>query len=146
LLIIVRDPTRKQPDDFFFTTDLNAFAADVASLYQGRWSIEDTFRNVKQYLGGEDPQTWKAQGPERAASLAFWIYAAVWEWYIITQGTKTSWPCLPWYQSKSTPSFADALAALRRTLWRRRIFSRCGSQHLTRKMANTLIEALAQAA
>ncbi len=35
LLVIVRDPTRKQPDDFFFTTDLDASAADVASLYWG---------------------------------------------------------------------------------------------------------------
>lgn len=39
---------------------------------------------------------------------------AVWHWYLTTQGTKVSWPSLPWYQSKKTPSFADALASLRR--------------------------------
>jgi hypothetical protein len=27
----------------------------------------------------------------------------------------------PWYQTKATPSFLDALAALRRTLWADRI-------------------------
>ena len=32
-------------------------------------SIEDTFKNTKQSLGSEEPQTWKGQGPERAAVI-----------------------------------------------------------------------------
>jgi hypothetical protein len=146
LLVIVRDPEGKQPDDFFFTTDLGASGARVAGDYAGRWSIEDTFRNVKQYLGGEHPQAWKGQGPERAAMLSLWLYAATWEWYITTQGTKMTWPCLAWYASKRTASFADALAALRRVLWRERLFGRSGLRALTPKSANTLIDVLARAA
>ncbi len=146
LLVIVRDPTRKQPDDFFFTTDLTASATAVASQYSGRWSIEDTFRSVKQTLGGEDPQTWKAEGPERAAALSFWTYAAVWLWYLKVYGTKPSWPTLPWYPQKCTPSFADALAALRRTLWRQRISANSSSQPLSPKITDGLIEILARAA
>ena len=80
LLVIVRDPNGKQRDDFFFSTDLEASGAGVAAHYAGRWSIEDTFRNVKQALGGEDPQTWKGAGPERAAALSLWLYSAVWSW------------------------------------------------------------------
>lgn len=146
LLVIVRDPAGHEPDDFFFTTDLGVSGGRVASDYAGRWSIEDTFRNVKQYLGGEDPQTWKGQGPERAAALSLWLYAAVWQWYITTQGTKPTWPRLPWYRSKRTASFADALAALRRVLWRNRIFDTSGPRPLTPKTANALIEVLARAA
>ena len=55
----------------------------------------------------------RMEGPERAAGLSLWIYTTVWLWCIITQGTTTSWPRLPWYGSKCTPSFLDALAALR---------------------------------
>lgn len=146
LLVIVRDPTGKQKDDFFFTTDLEATTEAVAGEYLGRWSIEDTNRNTKQLLGGEDPQTWKGQGPERAAALSLWLYSAVWCWYLVTQGCKPSWPLLPWYRSKHTPSFLDALAALRRVLWRQRIFARCGRGPLPAKMADELIEALARAA
>lgn len=146
LLVIVRDPAGHEPDDFFFTTDLGAPGGRVASDYAGRWSIEDTFRNVKQSLGGEDPQTWKGQGPERAAALSLWLYAAVWQWYISTQGTKPTWPRLPWYRSKRTASFADALAALRRVLWRDRIFDTSGPRPLTPKTANALIDVLARAA
>lgn len=146
LLVIVRDPTGKQHDDFFFTTDLEASAPAVVEHYAGRWSIEDTFRSVKQSLGGEDPQTWKGQGPERAAALSLWLYSAVWFWYITTHGTTITWPARPWYAAKRTPSFADALAALRRALWSRRIFSRCARNPLPRKMANVLLDVLAHAA
>lgn len=146
LLVIVRDPTDTQQDDFFFTTDLSAGPAEVASEYAGRWSIEDTFRSVKQTLGGEDPQTWKNDGPERAAALSFWIYAAIWLWYLKVYGTKPSWPALPWYPQKCTPSFADALAALRRTLWRERISANSSSQSLSPKIRDGLIEILARAA
>ncbi len=146
LLVIVRDPSGRQPDDFFFTTDLEASPDAVASQYAGRWSIEDTFRNVKQFLGGEDPQTWKGHGPERAASLAMWLYAVVWHCYIATKGSRASWPSLPWYTRKSTASFADALAALRRALWRKHIFAKSASGPLTPKIVETLIEVLARAA
>jgi hypothetical protein len=146
LLVIVRDPRGKQHDDFFFTTDLKTSGKTVASHYAGRWSIEDTFRNVKQALGGEDPQTWKGEGPQRVAGLSLWLYSAVWSWYITSWGTKPSWPSLPWYPAKQTPSFADALATLRRALWNQRIIHRCGRRPLPRKMARVLIEALSQAA
>ncbi len=36
LLVIVRDPTGKQRDDFFFTTDIEASAAAVVEHYAGR--------------------------------------------------------------------------------------------------------------
>lgn len=145
-LVICRDPKGRENDDFFFTTDLKATPASVVSDYAGRWSIEDTFRNVKQYLGAEDPQCWKGPGPARAAAFSFWIYSAVWLWYLQTQGTRRSWIPLPWYPQKSTPSFADALAALRRTIWRQRIFSHSDNTSLPHKMTASLIDVLAIAA
>ena len=83
-LVVVRDPTGAEPDDFFFTTDLAATSAEVASRYAGRWSIEVTFRDSKQDLGGEDPQCWKRQAPERAAALSLWLHALIWCWYLDT--------------------------------------------------------------
>jgi len=146
LLVIVRDPEGKQEDDFLFTTDLDATGMQVASQYAGRWSIEDTNRNVKQFLGGEDPQSWKDKGPERAAALSCWIYSVVWLWYLTTHGTKITWPSIPWYPAKTRPSFADALAALRRALWYRRIIPMSDCRPHSAKILGTLIEVLATAA
>jgi hypothetical protein len=146
LLVIVRDPDGIQPDDYFITTDTNATPAWVAAHYAGRWSIEVTFRDEKQHLGGEDPQCWKRLGPERAACLALWLHAAIWLWYLQVWGTQRSWTPTPWYPSKSHASFADALAALRATLWHQRITRLCSPEPLPHQIRDQLIDVLAQAA
>lgn len=146
LLVIVRDPYGKQPDDFFFSTDVAMAPAAVASTYAGRWSIEDTNRNVKQCLGGEDPQCWVGEGPERAAALSMWLYSAVWLWYVACHGAQAPWQPRPWYPAKRTPSFADALAGLRRALWERRIFDASDPRSQSAIFPRALIEVLAQAA
>ena len=146
LLVIVRDPARREPDDFFFSTDPNAKPLDVANQYAGRWSIEDTNRNAKQYLGGEDPQTWKGKGPERAASLSMWLYSVVWSWYLANYGTKKTWIKRPWYSAKRVAAFGDALAALRRVLWLQSISSRSGQTSITPKILRGFLEVLVTAA
>ena len=142
----MRDPEGRQPDDFFLATDTDADPAEVAATYTGRWSIEITFRDTKQHLGGQDPQTWKRRGPERAAALSLWLYTAIWLCYIPTFGTARTWTPTPWYARKTTPSFADALAALRRILWRQRITAVCSPRPLPPKIIDPMIDALAYAA
>jgi hypothetical protein len=114
--------------------------------YSGRWSIEVTFRDVKQCLGGEDPQSWKGAAPERAASLSFWLYSAIWTSHIVTFGADRTWIPRPWYPKKETPLFLDALAALRRTLWSERITPlSSGGWHQTKIIAG-MLDVLANAA
>ena len=91
LLVVVRDPDGVQPDDYFVTTDIAAEPGFIACHYAGRWSIEVTFRDEKQHLGGEDPQCWKRLGPERAACLALWLHATIWLWYLQVWGPQQSW-------------------------------------------------------
>jgi len=146
LLVISRDPTGKEKDDFFFTTDTTLTAAEVIGGFAGRWSIEDTFKNTKQLVGGQQPQTWKRKGPERAAALSLWIYSVVWLWYLQQKSKRRYFFVQPWYPGKSTPSFADALSCLRRVLWQDRIKSMFGKRFVHNKNFEFLIEALAAAA
>lgn len=146
LLVVVRDPTGKEPDDFFFTTDPDMTPADVVSIYGDRWAIEVTYRDVKQLAHAEDPQTWKGEGPERAANLGFWLHAATWLWYLDTSGTTPTFTTQPWYTAKRVPSFADALAQLRRVLWQERISAASHADQLPPEITTVLIEALATAA
>ena len=145
-LVVVRDPAGKEPDDFFFTTDLAMSAAEVVEIYAGRWAIEVCYRDVKQVVGGQEPQSWKDKGPERAAGLSFWLYGAIWTWYIAVSGSHPSFGIQPWYPTKRAPSFADALAELRRTLWRERISRASGAPVLDQQTVDVLVEALAVAA
>lgn len=145
-LVIVRDPHGIMRDDFFVTDDPEATDAEIVARYAGRWAIEVTFREVKQCLGGEDPQSWKGRGPERAANLSLWLYSAIWMWHITTNGCQRTWTVRPWYQNKRTPSFLDALAALRRSLWAERItpLSFSGRDHT--KIIDGMLDVLATAA
>jgi hypothetical protein len=146
LLVISRDPAGRQPNDFFFTTNLQLTAAEVIGGFAGRWSIEDTFKNTKQSLGSEQPQTWKEQGPQRAAVLSLWLYSVVWAWYLEYGYGKTILPIMPWYCTKTSPSFQDALAALRRTLWRKRIIIMFGNHTVPARIIEFFINAVAAAA
>lgn len=146
LFVISRDPEGKERDDFFFSTEVGKSPEEVVCRYAGRWAIEDTFRNAKQYLGGQDPQSWRGQGPERAAALSFILYSLIWLWYIKAQGKKKTWAAVPWYPKKARPSFLDALACLRRVLWQQRLFSTSGNLSLSPKMVKGLIDILSRAA
>jgi hypothetical protein len=146
LLVISRDPEGKQKDDFLFTTDLSLTPAEVIGGFADRWSIEDTFKNTKQFIGGQDPQTWKGKGPERAAAVSLWLYSVVWLWYLRQKSRHKYFFVQPWYPCKTAPSFADALSCLRRVLWQDRIKSMFGKRLVHDKNFEFLIEALASAA
>ena len=145
-LVISRDPAGKEKDDFFFTTDLAAAPGATVGGFAGRWSIEDTFRNVKQYLRAEEPQAWKREGPARAAALGFLLYGLVWAWYLTHAHGRFPLVRRPWYGGKSRPSFQDALCALRKCLWQARISGLSGAPSLRAKIIDPLLAALASCA
>ena len=146
LLVISRDPAGKERDDFFFATDLSMTPAEVVGAFAGRWSIEDTFKNTKQFLGAEEPQSWKGSGPERAAAIGLILYSLVWIWYLTAGYSKSVLPQTPWYPGKTHPSFADALAALRRVLWQDRIISMFGKHTVPHHVFQFFIQAVEKAA
>ena len=145
-LVISKDPAGKERDDFLFTTDLTMTASEVLECYNDRWAIEDTFKNTKQLLGGQQPQTYKRQGPERAAALGLALYSIVWLWYLRQKSRARTFWIQPWNRQKTAPSFADALCCLRRELWGQRIKYMFGNSAVHDKKFEFLMEALASAA
>lgn len=147
LLIIVRDPDGKEPDDFFFTTQWEKEDDGTSTLteFSNRWAIEVMFRDTKQYLGGEDPQSAKKEGRERAAAFSFFVYGVVWAWYLKVVGSNPVWKGQPWYDKKATPSFGDALALLRRGIWAHRFREERLLEQTSTKMVEVLLEVLASA-
>ena len=145
LMVLVRDPAGREPDDFFFTTDSTATAVAVLEHYGGRWTIEETFRATKQQLHAETPQSWTAWGPERVVVSGFLTYGLVWFWYLLTQGAEPTMLQRPWYRTKRTPSFVDALAELRTHLWGVRIYSEAQRDPGPPKIDAEILRILAEA-
>jgi hypothetical protein len=146
LLVISRDPSGKEADDFFFSTDATASPALAVSDFADRWSIEDTFRNVKQYLGAEQPQSWKDIAPERAGAFSYLVYGAVWLARIEREGEKNAAIQREWYGEKDCISFLDALADVRQQLWRERINAMSSSSSDLTIIQELLVNALVWAA
>lgn len=144
-LVISRDPNGVEKDDFFFSTDLALSPELIISRFADRWPIEDTFRNVKQFLGIEEPQSWKNLGPERVAAVGYAIYSLVWAWFL-KSGDHKAFPDRPWYQTKARPSFQDALAGIRHQIWLSRISPTVLETPELHKFTALLIDSISRAA
>lgn len=110
---IVRTPSGCRKLQAFYTIDLEASPEDTLTRYAKRWSIEVTFQNTKGHLGFEDPQNRTRPAVERTAPVAMVMYTLVVLWFAEVGHRRCTFPNRPWYQSKSTPSFADMLTTLR---------------------------------
>ena len=146
LLVISRDPLGKEHDDFFFTTDCSMSPAQVISAFADRWAIEDTFRNLKQYLGAEHPQCYKGQGPEKATVFSCFLYGLIWLWFIQNGQAIYKAPHRPWYPHKRGFSFQDALATLRLAVWRNYFLQGPKIDSNNAKMLEPILQAAAWAA
>jgi hypothetical protein len=146
LLVISRDPAGVEHDDFWVCSDVSMEPAMVVSTYAGRWSIECTFRSTKQTLGAHEPQSWSGDGPERAGTLGFLLYTLVWWWFLRLNPAKHAVSGPDWYPAKCRPSFNDALAELRRVLWKNRISLTSGRRGVSNQIIRVLVDALCRAA
>ena len=106
-------------DDVWVSTDLNLGAAEIIETYCQRWSIEETFGWVKSRLGFEDPHNRTEHAVHRTAPMALWAYSLVVLCYADWASRRQVLPFRSgsWYRTKTTPSFSDMLAVLRRQCW-----------------------------
>lgn len=135
-ILIVRDPTGKYDDEFYFTTDLSLLPESILELIAGRWSIEVTHHDSKQYLRISDPQIRNAESVKRQIPFGFLIMSLIILWYarIGYNSRYDIRPMAPWYRQKQTPSFLDMLAALRRSLWASVFFGNSTSKDKMQKI------------
>jgi hypothetical protein len=79
-VVLVRDPRGRRHDDCFFSLDLTLTATQILELFSQRWPLEVCFRDVKQFLGFEDPQNRVAPATTRTAPLIFYSIYTIWSY------------------------------------------------------------------
>ena len=102
------------------TTDLSTATGQLVARYAARWAIEVTFFDTRQTLGVGQARNRTAQAVERTWAFGMYVYSIVVLWYVL-HGHQPAIVAerrvqAPWYLSKTDPSFADMLTALRRTI------------------------------
>jgi hypothetical protein len=147
-VVVVRDPRGRRKDECFYSTDAALTPEQVLEAYALRWSLEVAFRDGKQDLGFERPQSRTRKAVERTAPFAFFVYGLTVLWYA-REGHRcaaTYASEAPWYRHKRTPSFADMLHALRRELRREQVLQTPWFHQLPQNLREPLQEWLDMAA
>lgn len=146
-LLIVRDPTGQQTDDYMFCTEPTVRDAEVIERFAARWPIEETIHDGKQLGGFEQVQGWCPRTVIRQAPLAMVIQTLVKAWYLRhgVKATAAQPQGTEWMQPKDHPSYLDMLATLRKAIWTHRInmksLPRSGVRELWRTLQFTLCAA-----
>lgn len=141
-IVVVRDPRHRRRDDCFFSTDLTLSPREILQTFSLRWALEVCFRDVKQFLGFEDPQNRVSRATQRTAPLIFYIYDLLVIWYAQSGYRLARQSTLQrlWYSQKSSTSFEDLLRTLRYASWQERIFEDPALDTPTRKILQPLVE------
>lgn len=142
--VVVRGWPGHVKDDVLVTTDLTLGAAEIIKLYCKRWTVEETFHWVKDRLGFEDPHNRTERAVQRTAPMALWSYSLTIVWYAAWAKHRRRLPMrlAPWYRGKTTPSFPDMLATLRRESWTLWISDQAARDRLDQKHLEPLLDAV----
>jgi len=123
-VILVRNPNSRKTDSFdiaIASTDTTATAAQVIERYDSRWVIETVHQEAKNH-GVGDARNRVPGAVRRTVPFGFLCMTITIAWYQLCGDPQTDLTerrrHAPWYRQKTTVSYTDMLAALRRELIR----------------------------
>ncbi len=122
--VLIRDPRHTVPTHALLCTDQDASPAQILSWFVLRWQLEVTFHEVRDHLGVETQRQWSDLAIRRVtpALLGLFSFVTLLAHDHLTDGVGPV-PVRPaaWYP-KHAPTFSDAIALVRRSLWTRVTF------------------------
>src|SRR5207248_10350360 len=120
--VFVHDVQGTHRDEYFFTTDVSLSPEQVVTWYTGRWSIEVTFQEARAHLGLSTTRQWARDSVLRAFPCLLGLFSLVALAYAqhVKRGGKARPLGTPWY-AKPHVTFSDAIATVRRLLWRQTV-------------------------
>jgi DDE superfamily endonuclease len=153
--VFVHDLSGTHRDEYFFCTDATLAPERIVTLYTGRWSIEVTFEEVREWLGFESPRQWVKRSVQRCAPCLLGLFTVIALIYaehvkgVEARGGTVEARSTDWYH-KAEPTFSDAIRCVRRLFWAETVlkhpFRGGGFQNLARSLKNVLLDYLSDAA
>jgi hypothetical protein len=116
--VLVRDPEGKFKTQALLCTDLRADPQQILSWFVMRWQLEVTFQEVRRHLGFETQRQWSELAIRRTtpALLGLFSLVTLFAHGRMVQASGVFRRQAGWYH-KAHPTFADALALVRKELW-----------------------------
>ena len=116
--VLVRDPQAEFKTQALLCTDLEADPRKVVSWFAMRWRLEVTFQEARRHLGFETQRQWSEPAIRRTTPALLGLFSVV----TLFAHQRRRQPAgafrrqAAWYH-KGHPTFADALASVRKELW-----------------------------
>jgi hypothetical protein len=142
--VLIRDPQERFVTQALLCTDLTVAPAQIIAWFVRRWQMETTFEEVRRHLGVETQRQWTDKAISRTTPALLGLFSLV---------TLLAHPHLAqhdgpirqaaWYR-KSAPTFADALAVVRRTIWAEESFRMSSDEEEVVKVPRVLLERLTE--
>ena len=145
--VLVRDPQGAFKTQALLCTALEADPQKILSWFVMRWQLEVTFQEVRRHLGFETQRQWSEQlAIRRTTPALLTLYSLV--TLLVDQRMARSAKIVlrkaAWYD-KTHPTFADALAVVRKDLWAHTTFRGSPRAADTVKVPRESIERLTDA-
>ena len=118
-LVVIKDPAGQFESAALMSTDVTLSALAIIEEFVKRWSVEVTFREVREHLGVETQRQWSDKAIARETPALFALYSII--ILIGLQLGRIPMRTAAWY-SKQSNTFSDILVEVRRILWRERYF------------------------
>ena len=116
--VVVRNLEGRLRPCALLCTDPAAKPLHILQWYLLRWQVEVTFAEARAHLGMETQRQWSELAIARTTPALLGLFSAVTliADVLIAQQTEMTPRATAWYE-KPSPSFADAIAMVRRYIW-----------------------------
>ena len=115
--VLLRDPLGRFSPQALLCTDPTRDPVQIIRWFILRWQIEVTFQEARAHLGVATQRQWSDQAVARTTPCLLGLFSIVTLLAAqLGQRSRTAVWIDSWYR-KSHPTFADALAAVRRQIW-----------------------------
>jgi hypothetical protein len=143
--LLVRDPLGEFEPQALMTTNLDHRPLQMLSWFVRRWRMEVTFEEARAHLGMETQRQWNSLAIVRSTPIVLGLFSLVTLMAnslikVPSQAVRTA----AWY-AKASPTFADAIASVRRCLWSNCHFSTSSASEDVCKIPRALFERLTDA-
>jgi hypothetical protein len=142
--VLVRDPQGEFKIQALLCTDLEADPEQIVCRFVMRWQLEVTFQEARRHLGFETQRQWSDLAIRRTTPALLGVFSLVTLFAHHQMASRAAGALrrVAWYR-KRHPTFADALALVRKELWAREA-TFCGSAAGTEtvKVPRVLVERL----
>ena len=142
--ILIRDPHGTFDTQALLCTDLQVAPEQSLAWFVQRWQLEVTCEEAHRHLGVETQRQWSELAIRRTTPTLLGLFSLV---TLVAHQHVSQTPLsvrqAAWYQ-KAQPTFAEALALVRRELWAQANFPLSSSHPDLVKVPRTFVERLTE--